>query len=53
MDWASSVLEGALELLEGWEGPAPLSPLPPQGEGDGGPLAACGGALGGGAGTAM
>ena len=36
MDSASSELEGALELVEGWEGPGPLPPLPPQGEGDGG-----------------
>ena len=53
MDSASSELEGALELLEGWEGPAPLPPLPPQGEGDGGRLAARGCALGGGTVTAM
>ena len=53
MDSASSVLEGSLELVEGWGGPAPLPPLPPQGEGDGEPLVAGCLTLGGGTGTAM
>ena len=53
MDSASSELEEALELVEEWDGPDPLPPLPPQGEGVGGRLAARGCALGGGTGTAM
>ena len=50
---ASSVLDGALVLVEGWGEPAPLPPLPLQGEGDGGRLAAGGLALGGGTGAAV